>query len=78
MITLISLHNHTYSTKIAVTMNRKVNWSLTRDTFTIYIVSCPDTGVALTMADICHVIDRKKDKLSLNMSALLIFGKKLF
>lgn len=37
MITLISLHNHTFSTKIAITMNQKVNCSLTQDMVTIYI-----------------------------------------
>lgn len=38
MITLISLHNHTFfpPTTIAITVNQKVNWSLTPDMVTIY------------------------------------------
>lgn len=49
MITLISLHNLTFSTKIAITVNQKVNCSLTRDMVTIYIKShVLYTGVALT------------------------------
>lgn len=48
MITLISLHNHTFSTMIAITVNQKVNWSLTQDIVTIYIKSCVlYTGVGL-------------------------------
>lgn len=47
MITLISLHNHTFSTNIAITVNQKVNCSLTRDMVTIYIKS-HYIGVALT------------------------------
>lgn len=37
MITLISLHNHTFSTKIAITVNPIVNCSLTWDMVTVYI-----------------------------------------
>lgn len=48
MITLISLHNHTFSTKIAITVNQKVNCSLTLDMVTIYIKPhVLYTGVAL-------------------------------
>lgn len=35
MITLISLHNHVFSTKTAI--NQKVNWRLTEDMATVYI-----------------------------------------
>lgn len=39
MMTLICLHNCTFSTKIAITMNEKVKCSLTQDMVTIYIKS---------------------------------------
>lgn len=49
MITL-SLHNHVFfSTKIAIRVNQKVNWSLTKDIVTISIKShVLYTGVKLT------------------------------
>lgn len=75
MITLISLHNHTFSTKIAITVNQKVNCSLTRDMVTIYI-----TSHVLTLVDILHVKKNKKkqENCSLNKSVLLFFGKNSF
>ena len=55
MITLLSLHNHGFSRKTVITVNQKVNCSLTEDMVTIDMKSHVLTLEELSLVDIFHV-----------------------